>query len=111
MWKELKIVGRQKTVFLMTAPKHHPATAATIARRIKTGLAKADIVTSIFKTHSVYSASTSAAVNGGLSVSQIMEAVDWSSALVFEKFYYHPHRSSSFGFSVISSALRVATGL
>ena len=103
MWKELKIFGKQKSVFLMTAPKHHPAIAATIAKRIKTGLAKAGIVTSMFKAHSVCSAFTSAAANTGLSVSEIMETVDWSSALVFEKFYYHPHRSSSFGFSVVSS--------
>ena len=88
----------------MTTPKHHPATAATIARWIKTGLSKAGVGTSIFKAHSIHSASTSAAADAGLSVSKIMEAADWSSASVFEKFYYHPHRSSNFSLSVIFSA-------
>ena len=32
-----------------------------------------------------------------------MEVAGWSSASVFEKFYYRLHRSSSFGLSVISS--------
>ena len=85
----------------MTTPKHHPVTAATIARWIQTGLSKASIDTSIFKAYSICSASTSAAADAGLSVSEIMEAADWSLASVIEKFYYRPHRSSSFGFSVI----------
>ena len=97
----------ENSLLLTTTPKHHPATAATIARWIKTGLSKAGIDTSIFKAHSIRSASSSAAADAGLSVSEIMEAVDWSSASVFEKFYYHPHRSSSFGLSVISPALNL----
>ena len=91
----------ENSLILMTTPKHHPTTAATIARQIKTGLSKAGIDTSIFKAHSKCSASTSAAADAGLSVSEIMVVADWSSASVFEKFYYCPHRSSSFGLSVI----------
>ena len=70
----------------MTTPKHHPVTAATIARWIKTGLSKASTDTSIFKAHSICSASTSAAADAGLSVSEIMEAADWSLASVIENF-------------------------
>ena len=33
----------ENSVFLTTTPKHHPATAATIARWIKTGLSKAGL--------------------------------------------------------------------
>ena len=91
----------------MTTPKHHPVTAATIARWIQTGLSKASIDTSIFKAHSIRSASTSAATDAGLSVSEIVEAADWSSTSVFEKFYYHPPESSSFSLSIISSALNM----
>ena len=94
----------ESSLFLMTTPKHHPATAATITRWIKTGLSKAGIDTSIFKTHSIRSASTSAAADAMFSVSEITEAADWSSASVLEKFSYCPHRSSSFGLSIISSA-------
>ena len=94
----------ENSLFLMTTPKHHSATAAAITRWIKIGLSKAGIDTSIFKGHCICSTSISAAVDAGLSISEIMEAADWSSASVFEKFYYRPHRSSSFGLSVISSA-------
>ena len=65
---------------------------------------KAGIDTSIFKARSVHSAATSAAADAGESISEIMEAADWSTASVFEKFYYHPHKSSNFGHSVISFA-------
>ena len=94
----------ENSLFLTIIPSHHPATAATIARWIKTGLSRAGIDTSVFKAHSTCSASTSAAADAGLSVSEIMEAADWSSASMLEKFYYRPHKSSSFGLSVISSA-------
>ena len=74
----------------MTTPKHQPAIEATITKGIKTGL---DIDTSIFKAHSICSASTSATPDAGLSVSEIMETADWSSTPVFERFYYHPPKS------------------
>ena len=64
----------------------------------------ADIDTNIFKAHSVCSASTSAAADAGISISEILEAADWSSASTFEKFYYQPVKSSKFGVSVLSSA-------
>jgi len=82
--------------------KHYPATTATIARWIKTGLSKAGIDTSIFKTHSIQSATTSAAA--GASVTEIMEAADWTSESMFEKFYHRPSRSSTFGHTFINSA-------
>ena len=103
--KRTEPVRKSRSPFFLTAiPDHHPATAATIARWIKTGLSRAGIDTSIFKAHSICSASTSAAADAGVSVSEIMEAADWSSASVFEKFYYRPHRSSRFGHSVMASA-------
>ena len=94
----------EKFLFLTAVPKHHPATASTIARWIKAGLTKAGIDTNIFKAHSVRSASTSAAADAGISISEILEAADWSSASTFEKFYYRPIKSSKFGLSVVSSA-------
>ena len=94
----------ENSLFLTAVPKHHPATASTIARWIKTGLAKAGIDTNIFKAHSVHSASTSAAVDAGISISEILEAADWSSASIFEKFYHQPVKSFKFGLSVVSFA-------
>jgi len=58
----------------------------------------------IFKAHSVHSAAVSTAADAGVSIFGIMEAADWSSASVFEKFYYRLHKSTNFGHSVISSA-------
>ena len=94
----------EKFLFLTAVPKHHPATASTIARWIKADLAKAGIDTNTFKAHSVRSASISAAADAGISISDILEAADWSSASTFEKFYYRPVKSSKFGLSVVSSA-------
>ena len=74
----------ENSLFLMTTPKYHSAIAAATTRWIKTGLSKVGIDTSIFKVHSICSTSTSAAADAGLSVSEIMEAADWSSASVFE---------------------------
>ena len=71
---------------------------------MKTGLAKAGIDNNIFKAHSVRSASTSAAVDVGISISEVLEAADWSSASTFEKFYYQPVKCSKLGLSVVSSA-------
>jgi len=65
---------------------------------------KADIDTFIFKAHSIRSAATSAAADAGVSVTEIMQAADWTSASVFEKFYYRPSQSSTFGHTIISSA-------
>jgi len=58
----------------------------------------------IFKARSVCSAAISTAVDAGVSIPEIREAADWSSASVFVKFYYRPHKSTNFGHSVISSA-------
>ena len=91
-------------MFLTAVRKHRPATTATIARWIKTGLSKAEIDTSIFKAHSIQSASTSAAADSGVSVTEVMEVADWTSASVFKKFYYRPSLSSTFGHTVINSA-------
>jgi len=60
--------------------------------------------TYIFKAHSVRSAASSAAADAGVFVTEIMEAANWTSASVFEKFYYRPSRCSTFVLTVISSA-------
>ena len=69
-----------------------------------TGIAKAGIDSNLLKAHSVCTALTSAAVDAGISISEVLEAADWSSASTFKKFYYQPVKSSKFGLSVVSSA-------
>ena len=48
-------------------------------------------------------ASTTAAVLAGILIPEILEAGDWSSQSVFERFYYRPH-IPSFGQVVLSMA-------
>ena len=40
----------------------------------------------------------------GLTVEEIMKAVDWSSEGVFQKFYYRPQHSVEFGSSVLAAS-------
>ena len=91
--KEWRDSGDQKS---HTHTSYHATIAATIARLIKAGLTKAGNDTSILKAHFVCSAVTSAAADAGMFISEIMEAADWSSASMVEKFYYCPHKSTQY---------------
>ena len=81
-------------------------TGSTIARWLKTCLQEAGIDTRVFKAHSVQGAASSKAAWSGMTVSDILQAADWSSESSFQKFY---HRSTddknkaSFGKAVLSS--------
>ena len=57
----------------------------------------------IFKAHSVRSVSTSAAAIAGITTNDILKAADWSSEMVFQKFYHKPTTNSQFGKAVLSS--------
>ena len=63
----------------------------------------AGINTKTFKAHSVRGASASAAASAGITTNQIMNAADWSSESVFQKFYYRPSGSNQVGVAVLSS--------
>ena len=65
-------------------------------------LSLAGIDTSSFKAHSVRSASVSAAASAGVSTNQIMEAADWSSESVFQRFYYKHSSVNAVRVSVLS---------
>ena len=51
-------------------------------------VSRAGIDTSIFKAHSVQSASASATADAGTTTNDILKAADWSSQSVFQKLYY-----------------------
>ena len=51
---------------------------------------------------SVRSASTSTAASAGVTTNDILDAADWSSDSVFQKFYYKPLKKSTFGQAVLS---------
>lgn len=89
-------------LFLALIKPYKPVSSSTIARWIKTFLADAGIDTTIFKAHSVRSASASAAAEAGVTTNDILKAADWSSQSVFEKFYYKPQHDNQFASAILS---------
>lgn len=81
---------------------HKPVSSSTVARWIKTALTSAGIDTGIFKAHSVRSAATSHASEAGVTTATILDAADWATETVFQKFYYKPKHNTSFGQAVLS---------
>ena len=63
---------------------YRPVTSSTIARWLKSVLSRAGIDTSIFKAHSVRSASASAAEDGGITTIDILKTAHWSSQSAFQ---------------------------
>ena len=89
-------------LFLTTIKPHSPAASSTIARWLKSLLGKAGIDTAIFKAHSVRGAAATAAHNAGITTGDILNAADWSTQSVFQKFYYKPSRNTGFGIAVLN---------
>ena len=95
------------SLFLSWIGKHDPVTSSTIARWLKTCLQEAGIDTGVFKAHSIRGAASSKAAWSGVTVSDILQAADWSSERTFQRFYHRPSdddNKSSFGKAVLSSA-------
>ena len=91
-------------VFLTTIKPHNVASSSTIARWLRNVLEKAGIDTSIFKAHSVRGAAVTAASNAGVTTGDILNAADWSSPSVFQRFYYKPSKHTGFGRAVLNPA-------
>ena len=56
---------------------------------------------SIFSGHSVRGASTSAVAGAGVTMNEIMQAADWSTESVFQRFYYRPSHNVSYNRTVL----------
>ena len=82
-----------------------PVTPKTIARWVVETLGKAGINTKTFKPHATRSASTSAAYNKGLSLSEIGKAAGWSNFTTFAKFYNKPADVNNFGLRILNGTL------
>ena len=80
----------------------HAVTTATVARWIRSFLKEAGVDTSVFKTHSVRGAATSAAAKAFVPLQEILDMADWSNPLTFQQFYYRPVFSTGFGHAVLS---------
>ena len=88
-------------LFLTTIRPHNVASSSTIARWLRSILEKAGIDTSIFKAHSVRGAAVTAASNAGVKTCDILNAADWSSPSVFQRFYYKPSKQTGFDRAVL----------
>lgn len=95
--------GREK-LFLAIVKPHNPVSSPTIARWLRTVLGKAGIDTAIFKAHSVRSAAVTAAASASITTVDILNAADWSTELVFQRFYYKPSCNTAFGEAVLSTS-------
>ena len=93
--------GKDKLLLSYVKP-HNPISSSSVARWIVTLLKLAGIDTDTFK--SQRSASATAAASAGVTTNQIMDAADWRSESVFERFYYKPANSNSVGQAVLSSS-------
>ena len=94
--------GSQR-LFVIWIKPHLPVSSASIARWLKACLEISGIETSIFKAHSIRSASASAAKNGGVTTREILQTADWSTESVFQKFYYKTTQSTVYSDTVLSN--------
>ena len=60
-----------------------PITSASLSRWLKDIISRAGIDINIFKAHSVWGASASAAFNMGISLQEILDLADWSTDTMF----------------------------
>ena len=72
---------------------HKPVCTNTLARWIKSVLISSGVDTSVFKAHSVRSASTSYAYAKGVPIAEILRAADWTNAGTFKKYYLRRNNS------------------
>ena len=95
--------GDNEQLFISFIKPHHPVSSPTIARWLKLIMESAGIDTSIFKAHSVRSASTSAAAMQGVTTEDILNAADWSTESSFQRFYHKPVRNTVFAKTVLTA--------
>ena len=93
--------GSTQLLIAMIRP-HKPVSSSTVARWLKTVPNNAGIDTSIFKAHSVRSAACSSASEAGVTTATILDAADWATETVFQRFYYKPKHNTTFGHAVLS---------
>jgi len=76
-----------ENLFITYIKPHGKASKDTIARWIKTVLSLSGIDISVFKAHSIRSASTSAASELGVPITDILSTAGWSSDCTFARHY------------------------
>ena len=84
-------------VFISYVKPHKEITTATLARWIKELLKLSGIDVTLFKGHSVRSASTSALYSRGANLSEILQMANWSIERTFNRFYNRNNNRSVVG--------------
>ena len=82
--------GQVTNLFISTQRPHKAVSRDTISRWLKCVMKDSGIDTSIFKPHSVRSASTSMAKSLNIPISTILRTAGWNKDCVFRKFYNKP---------------------
>lgn len=102
--KRTKIIrsDTESKLLLSYVKPHNAVSKDTVARWVKTVMARSGIDTNVFKPHSVRSAATSKASAKDVPIDEIMRTAGWSSAGTFQKFYNKPiQKDAGFSASVV----------
>ena len=91
-------------LFISYVKPHKPVTSGTLARWMLDALKQSSIDVDKFKAHSIRGASTSKAVNMGVSINDIIFTADWTNIRTFEKFYHRPLESEDYLPAVLQEA-------
>ena len=83
-------------LFISYGKSHKPISAPSLTRWLRSLLKAFGVNSDIFKAHSVRGASTTAAANSSVPLSEMLKMAEWSSPSTFQKFYYKPVHSSNF---------------
>ena len=95
--------GNNGNLLIAYIKPHTPVTRDTVSRWIKTVMTRSKIDTTIFKAHSVRSASVSRAKENSVPTSRILQKAGWSSAKTFATFYHRKveEEGNSYSFKVL----------
>ena len=83
-------------LFISYVKPHKLVTSSTLAKWMLDALKQSSIDEDKFKAHSIRGASTSKAVNIGVSINDIISTADWTNIRTFEKFYHRPLESEDY---------------
>ena len=93
--------GSTQLLIAMIRP-HKRVSSSTAARWLKSVLNNVGIDTNFFKVRSVRSAACCSASDVGVTTARILDAADWATETVFQRFYYKPKHNATFDHAVLS---------
>ena len=88
-------------LFISYVKPHKPTSGPSLARWLRSLWKASGVNSDVLKPHSMRGASTTAAANSNVPLSEILKMADWSSPSTFLRFYYKPVHSSHFAHAVL----------